>query len=128
VPLWHDLGIARGHEHERDALRGERVGDREAQFRAEHDIEADEIDALAAQLVEGTVDRRRRADHDGACLGQHVLDQFCKELRVFDHEDSQTVHLQFALPFPQSPKNQPQDVICAKAVRPLATVLLPHSR
>ena len=104
------------------------VGDREAQFRAEHDVEADEIDALAAQLVEGRVDRRCRSrprwrPHRSACP-RSVL-QGTPSLRP-PGPANRLFPIRVALP--QSPEINPRELHFVDNVLPYSTLTRLYAR
>ena len=92
--LGNDAGIAGRDEDEGNALFRQQVGDGEAWFVPETDIQTHEIDGLGPQDPQRRRHRLRLGDDGGASITEHILDQFADQLGIFDQQDPDAIHLQ----------------------------------
>ena len=93
MALGNDDRIAGRDEDERNALGNQEVGDGEAGFSPEEDVQANDIDRLSTQDLECRRYRPCLGDDGGPGIAKHVMDQFADELGILDQQDPKTIHL-----------------------------------
>lgn len=94
MPLGDDAEIAGRDEDEGNALLRQEVGDGEASFGAENDVQTDDIDRQGPQRAQRRRHRLRLGDDGGASIAKHVMDQFADQLGILDQQNADAIHLQ----------------------------------